>query len=173
MSDESAFVDVVRRLVDHRVRFVIVGVGGANYYARSAGEIFSTLDRDLFLPIDSRNLLNAWSVARDLNYILWSGDEPLGEPVDQWLADRVVSLRATTTAIHSGGVQIDFMLDMKAFDFETVWTARRTFRIDDVEIPVARLSHIVESKTHANRPKDRQFLATWEERLRRLIDEEE
>jgi len=48
-----------------------------------------------------------------------------------------------------------------------------SFRIDDVEIPVARLSHIVESKAKANRPKDRLFLATWEEALRNMLKEDE
>jgi len=60
---------------------------------------------------------------------------------------------------------------MKGFDFETVWNARRVFRVTDIDIPVARLSHIVESKAKTNRLKDRLFLATWQEALRDLLDE--
>lgn len=44
----------------HGVRFVVIGVWGANYYATSAATLFTTQDRDLFLPPDPDNLLAAW-----------------------------------------------------------------------------------------------------------------
>ena len=169
----TEFARLLRRLNQQQIRYVIIGVAGANYYSRSGAEVFTTKDRDLFLPPDPSNLLNAWIASRELGYELWSGDEPLGEPLDSWLAERVVSQRANTTAIHSVGIAVDLTLVMAGFDFDTVWNERKTFRVDDVEIPVARLSHIVESKAKANRPKDRLFLATWEEALRNLLKEEE
>jgi len=49
-----------------------------------------------------------------------------------------------------------------------VWAERRTFLVDGVEVPVARLTHIVQSKALADRPKDRLFLATYAEELRRM-----
>ena len=58
---------------------------------------------------------------------------------------------------------------MAGFTFEEVWSERRTFLVEGVEIPVARLAHIVQSKAAAGRDKDRLFLATHEERLRALI----
>lgn len=173
MSADNPFAQLLRRLAQQDIRYVVIGVAGANYYARSAAQAFSTKDRDLFLPPDTSNLLNAWNASRESGYELWSGVEPLGEPLDRWLADRVVSTRANTTAIHPAGVAVDFTLEMKGFDFETVWDGRRHFRVDDVEVPVARLSHIVESKAKVNRLKDRLFLATWEEALRDLLKEEE
>lgn len=154
------------------VRYAMIGVAGANYYARTSAQVFSTKDRDLFLPPDAPNLLRAWNASRESGYELWSGDEPLGEPLDPWLSERVVSTRANTTAIHPAGVQVDFTLEMKGFDFETAWSGHRIFQVGDVDVPVARLSHIVESKFQADRPKDRLFLATWEEALRKLIDDE-
>ena len=57
-------------------------------------------------------------------------------------------------------------------DFETVWRERRSFRAEGVDIPVARLRHLVESKAAAGRPKDRLFLATHEEALRDLLRRE-
>ena len=41
------------------MRFVVMGVSGANYYARSGGTLFKTRDPDLFLPPDPENLLCA------------------------------------------------------------------------------------------------------------------
>ncbi|HEV8657914.1 MAG TPA: hypothetical protein VGS96_04735 [Thermoanaerobaculia bacterium] len=151
----------------------MIGVAGANYYARHGGQVFTTKDRDLFVPPDAPNLLSAWTASRESGYELWSADEPLGEPLDLWLAERVVSRRANTTATHPAGVTIDFTLEMKGFDFEKVCSERKIFRIGDVEIPVARLSHIVASKAKVDRPKDRLFLATWEEALRDLLKDED
>ena len=45
--------------------------------------------------------------------------------------------------------------------------------MDGVEIPVARLSHIVRSKTAAGRDKDRLFLATHADSLRQMLEDDE
>ena len=70
-------------------------------------------------------------------------------------------------------LHVDLTLTMKGFDFETVWAERRTFRVEDVEIPVARLLHIVTSKHAAGRDKDRLFLATHREALQELLRRED
>jgi hypothetical protein len=169
----ESFLRLISRLETQAVRFVVIGVSAANYYARSATEVFSTQDRDLFVPRDSSNLLAAWMASREEGYELWTGDEPLGEPIDTWLAERMVERRAATSAIHPDGITVDFTLEMAGFEFETVKQACRLFRVEATEIPVARLAHIVESKRLANRPKDRLFLETWRERLAEMLDEDE
>jgi hypothetical protein len=68
---------------------------------------------------------------------------------------------------------VDLTLVMKDFDFEAVWRERRSFVVDGVDIPVARLLHIVQSKEAAGRDKDRFFLATHAEALRQLLGHEE
>ncbi len=168
----ETFLRLVQRLIEQGGRFVVIGVSGANYYARTGAEVFTTEDRDLFLPPDPENLLKAWTATVEAGYQLWAGDEPLGKPLDLTLADVVVSRRALTTATHADGLTVDLTLVMAGFDFETVWKEHRRFHIDDVEIPVARLAHIVESKARANRPKDRLFLETYRERLRDLLGDE-
>jgi hypothetical protein len=59
---------------------------------------------------------------------------------------------------------------MAGFEFENVWNERGHFVVEGVEIPVARLTHIVESKAAAGREKDRLFLATHAEALGQLLD---
>jgi len=49
---------------------------------------------------------------------------------------------------------------------------RRTFSVDELDIPVARLLHIVQSKHAAGRDKDRLFLATHREALETLLRRE-
>ena len=166
MSEPSEFLRAVENLNRASVRFVLIGVGGANYYARNAGEAFLTQDRDLFLPRDPENELRAWDICMAGGLELWCGPEPLDTPRDLWLAEQVVSRRALVRAKGSEGLLIDLTLVMGEFEFEPVWEARRTFMIRGIEIPVARLTQIVESKAHADRPKDRLFLATYAESLR-------
>lgn len=169
----ESFTRLVWTLTTHGVRFVMIGVGAANLYARTGAEVFSTKDRDLFLPLDARNLLQAWQLSVEAGCDLWTDDEPLDKPLDLPLAEAVVSRRALTTATHSDGLTVDFTLTMAGFDFETIWKEHSQFSVGNVQIPVARLAHIVESKARANRPKDRLFLETYRERLRDLLDEEE
>lgn len=166
------FHSLVDALLRAGVRFVVIGVAGANYYARDASMTFTTQDRDLFLPRDADNELRAWDGAIASGFELWSGDEPLGEPRDRWLAERVVERRMAVAAI-SRDLRVDLSLVMADLDFETVYEARRTFDVEGVPIPVARLSHIVESKRRVGRDKDLLFLATHEQALRDLLGEDD
>ncbi len=145
-----------------------MGVAGANYYARSGATMFTTEDRDLFLPPEPSIVLRAWKTCASLGLDLRSGDEPLGRPLDMVLARRVVSRRALVRATQTA-LQVDLALVMAGFTFETVWGARRIFKVHGVGVPVARLSHIVRSKAAAGRLKDRLFLASHEEALRDLM----
>ena len=51
------FASLARVLVARDVRFVVIGVWGANFFASAAGAVFTTEDRDLFLPPDPDNLI--------------------------------------------------------------------------------------------------------------------
>ncbi len=167
------FARLAKALRARQVRFAVIGVSGANFYARSGGALFTTQDQDLFLPLDPENLLRAWQSCDGVGLSLRAGDERLDSPRDFQLAGAVVERRAGTSATDDEGLQIDLSLVMAGFDFERVWSSRRTFLVDDVEIPVARLTDIVNSKAKAGREKDRLFLATHAEALRELLRHEE
>ena len=156
-----------------RVRYIVIGVWGANYYAPSGNAMFLTLVRDLFLPADRDNLLDAWRVCETNGFRLFVGSEPLDRPHDGAVARTVVERRALTRASDGAGTDVDLSLAVSGFNFEEVWPARRMFEVEGVAIPVARLSHIVESKARAGREKDRLFLATHREALRQLLSDDE
>jgi hypothetical protein len=168
MADDD-FRGLVHELGRRSVRFTVIGVAGANYFASTGGAVFTTQDRDLFLPPDPDNLMRAWDACEAAGLKLWAGGEPLDTPRDRVIADAVVARRALTRAT-LGELAVDLTLVMGGFEFEQVWTERRTFVVEGVEIPVARLAHIVESKAAAGREKDRLFLATHAEALRQLLD---
>jgi hypothetical protein len=167
------FTRLVARILDRKGRFVVIGVFGANYFATSGSQLFTTIDRDLFLPADAANLLEVWQACQDVGLELMAGSDPLDIPRDLFLARSVVERRASTRAIDRAGLEIDLSLTMTGFDFETVYRERRSFLVDGVEIPVARLSHILRSKAAAGRPKDHLFLETHRDILRSLLKDDE
>lgn len=150
-------------------RYVLIGVGGVNFYALDAGTVFSTLDRDLFLPPDPDNLLSVWRACDSLGLRLIVGREPLDSPRDRWLAERVVADQTLVRATDDAALAADLTTVMAGFEFEEVWKERRTFRIGQSEIPVARLEHIVRSKHAVGRDKDRLFLATHRDALEQML----
>jgi hypothetical protein len=168
----DAFERLLGLLSRRGVRFVVIGLSGANYYARSGAALFATQDRDLFLEPKPDNVLEAWQAAEAAGLELSVGPEPLDEPRDRFLAERIVTHKALVRASDGLGLDVDLTLVMAGFDFATVWKGRRIFRAGDVEIPVARLTHIVESKRRAGRDKDRLFFAAHAEAIRDLLASE-
>ena len=152
---------------------MLIGIWGTNAHACDGASVFTTNDFDLFLPPDPHNLLEAWHACDELGFALRADREPLDSPCDRLLAQRVVDRRALVRATAPGGLAVDLMLVMSAFDFDRVWSERRRFIMDGVEVPVARLSHIVRSKTAAGRDKDRLFLATHADTLRQMLRDDE
>jgi hypothetical protein len=166
------FPRLAAALANSAVRYVLIGVAGANHYALGGSTLFVTRDFDLLLPADPDNLLKTWSACDDTGMEIWCGDEPLDRPRDRTLAEQVVVRRASTRATDGRGLEVDLTFVMVGFEFETVWRDRRLFRVEGVEIPVARLAQIVQSKAAVGRPKDRLFLATHQEALRAFLERE-
>jgi predicted nucleotidyltransferase len=164
--------ELVAALNQGGVRCVVIGVSGANYWARSGHTVFTTKDFDLFLPPDPDNAVKAWQAAESCRLDLYCGEEPLDRPRDLFLAERIVESRALVRATDGHGFDVDFSLVMGDFDFETIFARQRTFLVEGVPIRVARLSDIVASKAAAGREKDRLFLASYAEALRSLIEDE-
>ena len=67
------------------------------------------------------------------------------------------------------GAEIDLTLVMTGFSFAEVDAAKVPFLVDGVTGPVARLAHIVRSKTLAGRAKDQLFLTSYRALLDRLL----
>ena len=164
---------LARALAERAVRYVLIGVSGANLYGPGGQAIFTTEDFDLFVPPDADTLVRAWMACEDAALDLWLTDEPLDRPRDRWLADRIVERRALTRATGPDDLIVDLTLVMKGFDFETVWAERRTFKMEGIDVPTARLLHIVTSKQLAGRAKDQLFLTTHKDGLEQLLKRQE
>ena len=150
------------------VRYVAMGVWGANHYAKSPAGVLHTRDKDLFLPLEEENLIAAWQACEAAGLSLCTCQEPLDLPRDLFLARAVVSQRALTRATGEDELLVDLSLVMAGFAFDEVWSSRRHFQIEGTEVAVARLMDIVRSKAIVGRPKDRLFLETLKEELRKM-----
>jgi hypothetical protein len=159
------FAPLARTLAARAVRYLVIGVSGANLYAPRGQAVFVTSDIDIFVPTDADNLVRAWEAAEQAGLELWAGADPLDRPRDVPLAERVIEGRVLTSAIGPETPQVDITLVMAGFAFERAWEARREFLLEGTIVPAARLLHIVESKHAAGRPKDLLFLATHKDAL--------
>lgn len=161
-----------RALNQARVRYLVIGVGGADLHAEKYKARFHTNDLDIFLPGDAANLVGCWRACEDAGMTLWCNGEPLDTPRDLWLARRVVSWRSLTTARAEDIVPTDLTLVMGSLDFEDVWLRRGPGYPDGVGVDLARMSDIVASKREANRAKDIAFLAQNRALIERILEGE-
>jgi hypothetical protein len=86
----SGFVRALAALARARVEFVVVGVGGIDFYARSPAQSFSTLDLDALLAPAVDNLKRALSVLAGLGYRFEAGREPFVDLDDDTILGRIV-----------------------------------------------------------------------------------
>jgi hypothetical protein len=168
----TSFAPLARAFAERGVRYLLIGVSGANLHAHRAGVVFTTQDRDIFLPPDADNLLRAWEACEQCALELTSSGEPLDRPRDRVLAESVIRNAALTNATDGEGLQVDLTFVMTGLDFEEVWKERILCELAGVKVPGASLKHIVTSKANAGRGKDRLFLATHAEALRELLGPE-
>ena len=98
-STTSGFARARAALGDPGVDFVVVGVGGINFYARTPADAISTLDVDVFLRPASENLRTALSVLSGLGYAFEAGGEPFVDLADELVLRRIIENGARDEAI--------------------------------------------------------------------------
>ncbi|MGH2730785.1 MAG: hypothetical protein ACRDJI_09300, partial [Actinomycetota bacterium] len=150
---------VLRALVDHRVRFVVIGALAGTLH----GSPLRTDDVDVCPDPSRANLERLAKALRELKAKEW--DPRKGELVERdWDADtlQVDTIRILDTVY--GRLDLVFEAggagDYKELSRDAVHVA-----VDGLEVDVASLADIIRTKEFANRDKDRAQLPT----LRRLL----
>ena len=160
----SGYLSALSALVDAGVEFVVVGVGGINFYAREPAESFATLDLDALLEPSVTNLKAALAALASVGFGFESGGEPFVDRENDTALRRVVEQRATLSARHEASGQIDLMLSIAGSSYPDLALDAISFRVGPVELRVGRLEKLLASKRASGRAKDLEFLRAFEAR---------
>lgn len=160
----SGFVRALSALAGAGVEFVLVGVGGINFYARTPGQAFATLDLDALLPPSVENLGRALRVLADIGYAFEAGAEPFVDLDDATVLGQLVARGARLSAIHPEAGQLDLMTAISGYSYSDLAADATHFTVAGVDVPVGRLEKLLRSKQASGRPKDLAFLRALEAR---------
>jgi predicted nucleotidyltransferase len=157
----SGFVRALAALTHAGVEFVVVGVGGINFYARTPAQSFATLDLGALLAPVPKNLRLALSVLAGLGYAFEAGGEPFVDLDDTVVLARVIANGATLNAIHREASQLDLMTSISGYRYSELVEDASRFEVAGAEVQVGRLTKLLHSKEVSGRRKDLEFLRIY------------
>ena len=160
----SGFARALAALTDAGVSYIVVGVGGINFYARTPAEAFATLDLDALLEPRVANLQDALRVLSRLGYRFEAGGEPFLDTEDEGILAGVIRNGGTLSALHEAEGEIDLLLSISGFAFADLAEDATPFRVAEAEVRVGSLEKLLRSKEASGRPKDLAFLKAFEAR---------
>jgi predicted nucleotidyltransferase len=160
----SAFVRALTALSEAGVEFVVVGVGGINFYARTPSQAFATIDLDALLPPAVENLARALEVLGELGYAFEAGGEPFVDTADSLVLRRIVERGTSLAAIHPEASELDLMTSISGFGYSELAEDATPFEVAGTIVRVGRLEKLLRSKQASGRPKDLEFLRAFEAR---------
>ncbi|MBI3854496.1 MAG: hypothetical protein HY293_02265 [Planctomycetes bacterium] len=104
---------------------------------------------------------------KKLRYSLQAGGEPVDQDPDliRGIVRALGCVRAAKKNAH-----IDLPLEIAGCKFKSLWKRHRRVNVGGVNLRVAPLRDILRSKKLADRPKDRLFLATYQDALEQLLN---
>jgi hypothetical protein len=137
----ESFARVISILGAAPVRFLLIRTGTGNL-ASPDGTVVRAHYHELFLPPDPDTVLRVWQGCEEAGLELWAAGEPLGAPLDLWLAEHVVAGRVLVRATDRKGLLVDLSLLVEGFEFEALWTERRSLAVDGVEVSVPRFEPV-------------------------------
>jgi transcriptional regulator with XRE-family HTH domain len=156
--DADPWSALFERLNKSRVDYVVIGMSGINYYARSAMETFGTQDYDIFLRPAFENAAKALTIFHELGYETTTADGP----VTNKNLRQVVRKKKTILSVNPGSVTFELLFAVSGFVFRQMAGDATVFRVGESVIRVARLQKLLASKEAAGRPKDKLFLKRYE-----------
>jgi predicted nucleotidyltransferase len=151
VSDRTAFEpqEILRRLVDAGVRFVVIG----GLAAQAHGSPSLTSDLDIVPSWDRDNLERVAAVLADAAAV--RHDLPPDAPPMPPLDDRTLLAGAVFTLATRFG-RFDLLANPDpGLDFARLLANARTAEIDGVRVPIASVDDLIAMKRAAGRPKDR------------------
>jgi len=146
------YIDLFRALQEQEVRYLVVGGVAVNLHG--IGRL--TVDVDLMLALDARNLERFVAVARGfpLKPVIPVNLEDLADAakVRSWIEEKgmlAFALRSSDPATPT----VDILVK-PVVAFEDAWARRALRTVEGVDIPIASIEDIIRLKTGTGRQKD-------------------
>ncbi|MBI4057569.1 MAG: hypothetical protein HY399_08500 [Elusimicrobia bacterium] len=165
----NPYASLLKKLTQNKIKFVVIGVSGINYYADDPGTLFSTRDLDILVQPTGKNVYATLRLLEKNRCELESNGEPVVE-VDQWLTSKILEQRAVITARKGSSLRVDIVTDAGRIPYEKWRKGCRYFLVQGVKIPVGGLPELILAKKNSNREKDRQFLALYRIQLKEMLE---
>lgn len=156
------FGRIVATLLEHRVRFVLIG----GLAALAHGSPFPTEDVDVTPERSAENLAKLSAALKELGARIRTDAVEGGLAFDHD-AESLAAAGVWNLTTQHGDLDLSFVPDGTQGYPDLVRGARDT-EIFGVVVPIASLEDIVRSKQAANRPKDQRVLPTLRELLANL-----
>ena len=154
--------EVLRALGSAGIRHLLVGIAGANCWARDGSLVASHAVHEFAVDPTPEASRSAWLALRALGFTLREGTTRIPDPIPASFADEVANERRSTTAYRMRDrTLVALHPAIPGFAFDDLWRERRTFRVGDTEVQVARLRHILASMHERNIDCDHHAVATW------------
>jgi predicted nucleotidyltransferase len=160
------YSSVLKEFNKKRVKYVVVGMSGINYYARQARDVFATQDYDIFVKPVMENVKKAVSILKDKKFTVVADKEEFEEA----RLKEVVRDRKTVLAVNDLGIMIELILAVSGFVFDQMAKDAVIFNVGKTPIKVGNIKKLIASKKIAGRKKDRIFLKRFEAFLREEKD---
>ena len=146
---------VIRRFNRSGVRYIVVGMSGINYYAKSPRESFGTMDYDFFVEPTLKNVEKAVRCLKAMGFDL----------TGEWDLRQTVRDQRTLTATTANGLMVELLLKISGYPFSGLAKDAVTFSVRGVPVKVGQIRKLLRSKKLAGRPKDRRFLRRYQDLL--------
>jgi hypothetical protein len=142
----SGFAQALSALREADVDFVPVGVAGIDFYGRTPGQVFATLDLHRLLPPGVENLSTSPGILLALGCVFEAEGEPFLNLEDTDILARVVANGACLSAIHAEEGHIDLMTSLAGFTDADLNDDATAFRVARVEVRAGQLEKLIRSK---------------------------
>lgn len=159
--DDDHVAAICRVLIEHDVRFVVIGGVAARLHETG----YATIDVDICPSIAEANLVNLSRALRELGARLRIEGDAYGVRFDPH-PDALRQVAILTLITDQGPLDLCFEPAGFPDGYESLVDHATTIVVAAVDVPVASLADVVASKRAAGRPKDIVVLPDLEARLR-------
>lgn len=138
---EPLFIDVIEKLIQCEVKFLLIGGYAVNYYGygRYTGDI------DFWIETSEENK------NRFINFLVaLNRDNDAIEKIKQ-----INFKNAQVISLGEQPLRVDFLTKVNLVEFDDAWNKKRYFQLKNQNVPVVDYEHLILTKISTGRTKDK------------------